>query len=34
VASLAYGGQYTFYVRAKVVSGTKKVLFAIVDNAY
>jgi hypothetical protein len=28
------GGQYTFYVWAKVASGTKQVSIAIVDNAY
>ncbi len=34
VAGLASGGQYTFYVWAKVASGTKQVSVAIVDNAY
>ena len=34
VAGLASGGQYTFYVWAKVASGTKQVSLAIVDNAY
>jgi hypothetical protein len=34
VAGLVSGGQYTFYVWAKVVSGTKQVSIAIVDNAY
>jgi hypothetical protein len=34
VAGLASGGQYTFYVWAKVASGTKQVSIAIVDNAY
>jgi hypothetical protein len=34
VAGLASGGQYTFYVWAKVTSGTKQVSIAIVDNAY
>jgi hypothetical protein len=31
---LASGGQYTFYIWAKVASGTKQVSIAIVDNAY
>jgi hypothetical protein len=34
VAGLTDGGTYTFYVWAKVASGTRKVSFAIVDNAY
>src|ERR1035438_6186322 len=34
LAGLASGGQYTFYVWAKVASGTKQVFIAIVDNAY
>lgn len=34
IAGLASGGQYTFYVWAKVASGTRKVSIAIVDNAY
>ena len=34
VAGLVSGGQYTFYVWAKVASGTKQVSIAIVDNAY
>jgi hypothetical protein len=34
VAGLVSGGQYTFYVWAKVTSGTKQVSIAIVDNAY
>jgi hypothetical protein len=34
IAGLASGGQYTFYVWAKVASGTKQVSVAIVDNAY
>ena len=34
VAGLASGGQYTFYVWAKIASGTKQVSIAIVDNAY
>ncbi len=34
IAGLASGGQYTFYVWAKVASGTKQVSIAIVDNAY
>jgi hypothetical protein len=34
LAGLASGGQYTFYVWAKVASGTKQVSIAIVDNAY
>jgi hypothetical protein len=33
-AGLAFGGQYTFYVWAKVASGTKQVSVAIVDNGY
>jgi len=34
IAGLADGGTYTFYVWAKVASGTRKVSLAIVDNAY
>jgi hypothetical protein len=34
VAGLVSGGQYTFYVWAKVSSGTKQVSIAIVDNGY
>ena len=34
VAGLADGGTYTFYIWARVVSGTRKVSLAIVDNAY
>ena len=34
VAGLVSGGQYTFYVWAKITSGTKQVSIAIVDNAY
>ena len=34
VAGLVDGGTYTFYVWAKVASGTKKVSIAIVNNAY
>ena len=34
VAGLASAGQYTFYIWAKVASGTKQVSIAIVDNAY
>jgi hypothetical protein len=34
VAGLVSGGQYTFYVWAKVASGTRKVSLAIVDNGY
>ena len=34
IASLVDGGTYTFYVWAKVASGTKQVSLAIVDNAY
>jgi hypothetical protein len=34
VAGLVSGGQYTFYVWAKVASGTKQVSIAIVDNTY
>ena len=34
VAGLLSGGQYTFYVWAKVASGTTQVSIAIVDNAY
>ena len=34
IAGLVSGGQYTFYVWAKVPSGTKQVSIAIVDNAY
>lgn len=33
-AGLIDGGTYTFYVWAKVASGTRKVSLAIVDNAY
>jgi hypothetical protein len=33
VAGLASGGQYTFYLWAKVSSGTRHVSMAIVDNA-
>lgn len=34
IAGLVDGGTYTFYVWAKVVSGTRKVSLAIVNNAY
>jgi hypothetical protein len=34
IAGLADGGTYTFYIWARVVSGTRKVSLAIVDNAY
>ena len=34
IAGLVSGGQYTFYVWAKVASATKQVSIAIVDNAY
>ncbi len=34
IADLADAGTYTFYVWAKVASGTKQVSIAIVDNAY
>ena len=34
VAGLTDGGTYTFYVWAKVASGTKNVSIAIVNNAY
>lgn len=34
VAGLTAGGTYTFYIWAKVASGTRKVSLAIVDNAY
>jgi len=34
IAGLAAGGQYTFYIWAKVASGTKQVSIAIVDNGY
>ncbi|MBZ5596023.1 MAG: carbohydrate binding domain-containing protein [Acidobacteriia bacterium] len=34
IAGLVSGGQYTFYVWAKVASGTKQLSIAIVDNAY
>ncbi len=34
IAGLSSGGTYTFYVWAKVASGTKKVSLAIVDNGY
>jgi hypothetical protein len=34
IAGLVDGGTYTFYVWAKVASGTRKVSLAIVDNAY
>ena len=34
VAGLASAGQYTFYIWAKVASGTKQVSIAIMDNAY
>ncbi len=34
IAGLADGGTYTFYVWARVASGTRKVSLAIVNNAY
>ncbi len=34
IAGLADGGTYTFYVWARVASGTRKVSVAIVNNAY
>src|SRR5579884_2535428 len=34
IAELADGGTYTFYIWARVASGTRKVSIAIVDNAY
>lgn len=34
VAGLTDGGTYTFYVWARVPSGTRKISLAIVDNAY
>jgi len=34
IAGLVDGGAYTFYVWAKVASGTRKVSLAIVNNAY
>ena len=34
IAGLVDGGTYTFYVWAKVASGTRKVSLAIVNNAY
>lgn len=34
VAGLVSGGQYTFYIWARVASGTRKVSIAIVDNPY
>ncbi len=34
IAGLAPGGQYTFYLWARVESGTRKVSIAIVDNPY
>jgi hypothetical protein len=34
VAGLVSGAQYTFYVWARVASGTRKVSIAIVDNGY
>ena len=34
IAGLVSGGQYTFYVWAKVASGTRKMSLAIVNNAY
>jgi hypothetical protein len=34
IAGLADGGTYTFYIWARVASGTRKVSLAIVDNAY
>jgi hypothetical protein len=34
IAGLTDGGTYTFYVWAKVASGTRKASLAIVDKAY
>jgi hypothetical protein len=34
IAGLVSGGQYTFYIWARVASGTRKVSIAIVDNPY
>src|SRR5579884_3777819 len=34
IAGLADGGAYTFYIWARVASGTRKVSIAIVDNPY
>ncbi len=34
IAGLVPGGQYTFYIWARVESGTRKVSIAIVDNPY
>jgi hypothetical protein len=34
IAALTAGGTYTFYVGARVASGTRKVSIAIVDNGY
>ncbi len=34
IAGLADGGTYTFYIWARVASGTRKVSIAIVNNAY
>jgi hypothetical protein len=34
IAGLAEGGMYTFYIWARVPSGTRKVSLAIVDNPY
>jgi hypothetical protein len=34
VAGLADGGTYTFYICARVASGTRKISLAIVNNAY
>jgi hypothetical protein len=34
IAGLAAGGVYTFYIWARVASGTRKVSIAIVDNPY
>ncbi len=34
IAGLVSGGQYAFYIWARVASGTRKVSIAIVDNAY
>lgn len=34
IAGLADGGTYTFYIWARVASGTRKVSLAIVNNAY
>ena len=34
IAGLADGGTYTFYIWARVASGTRKVSIAIVDNPY